>query len=820
MPKLIAHGLAVRPRGHLGARAQSARLGETPGPSYTGVMAVCSTCGQENPDIARFCLACAAPLAANTSVGQEVRKTITVVFSDVVGSTALGEQLDPESLRLVMGRYFEEMRAVLERHGGTVEKFIGDAVVAVFGIPVLHEDDALRAVRAAAEMRDALIPLNDELERERGVRIQVRVGVNTGEVVAGDSARGEAFATGDAVNVAARLEQAARPGEILVGESTHRLVREAVTVESVKPLALKGKGEAVSAVRLLAVPEVTGRRAASPIVGRDHELQLLARTFDGVVRGQVCHLVTVLGSAGVGKSRLVQEFLARRADDATTIVRGRCLSYGEGITFWPIKGVISQAAGLSGDESPQAAREKIRSLVESAPDADLIVERVAETIGVAKTVAGHKGTSWAIGRLFEELARRRPLVVVFDDIHWAEPTFLDLVEAVAAQSRDAPILLLCMARPELLEFRPAWADEDESATRLLLSPLSDDESERLITNLLGAPELAGEVRTRITDAAEGNPLFVEEMVAMLIDQGLLLRRNGSLAASGELFQISLPPTIQAVLAARLDRLGREERAVLERGSVEGKVFHRSAVFELSPAADRPRLDGRLRLLVQQEFLQPDRAGFADEKAFRFRHQLLRDVAYESLSKGMRADLHERFAGWLEEKTGERAEEFGEILGYHLEQAYRCKADLGPVDERGRELATRAANCFGSAGLRAHARGDMWGAGKLLSRALGLLPKDSVARSELLPKLDDALFETGERMRRGISRASLRCFWHRPLGHRWEFKEGGGKAMLRCAVCGKARLHRDPIGPSGEFTIDAAEGRLGGRRGQDYIGGGE
>jgi class 3 adenylate cyclase len=764
-------------------------------------MAVCSTCGQENPEIARFCLACAAPLAAQTLVGQEVRKTITVVFSDVAGSTALGEQLDPESLRLVMGRYFEEMRAVLERHGGTVEKFIGDAVVAVFGIPVLHEDDALRAVRAAVEMRDALIPLNDELERKRGVRIQVRVGVNTGEVVAGDSARGEAFATGDAVNVAARLEQAARPGEILVGESTHRLVREAVTVESVKPLALKGKGEAISAVRLLAVPEVTGRRAASPIVGRDHELELLARTFDGVVRGQACHLVTVLGSAGVGKSRLVQEFLTRRPDDAT-IVRGRCLSYGEGITFWPIKGVISEAAGLSGDESPQAAREKICSLVESAPDADLIVERVAETIGVAKTVAGHKGTTWAIGRLFDELARQRPLVVVFDDLHWAEPTFLDLVEAVAEQSRDAPILLLCMARPDLLEVRPAWADEDQNATRLLLSPLSADESERLITNLLGAPELADEVRTRISDAAEGNPLFVEEMVAMLIDQGLLLRRNGSLASSGDLSRISLPPTIQSVLAARLDRLGREERAVLERGSVEGKVFHRSAVLELSPAPDRPRLDGRLRQLVQQEFLQPGRADFADEKAFRFRHQLLRDVAYESLSKGMRAELHERFAGWLEEKTGERAEEFGEMLGYHLQQAYRYRADLGPVDERGRELATRAASRLGSAGLRAHARGDMWGAGNLLSRALGLLPKDSVARPVLLPKLDDALFETGERMRRGISRASIRCFWRRPLGHRWEFKEGGGKAMLRCAGCGKARLHRDPIGPSGEFTVDA------------------
>jgi class 3 adenylate cyclase len=747
-------------------------------------MAVCSTCGQENPEIARFCLACAAPLAAQTPTERrDVRKTITVVFSDVAGSTALGERLDAESLRGVMGRYFEEMRAVLERHGGTVEKFVGDAVMAVFGIPVVHEDDALRAVRAAAEMRDALIPLNDELQRERGVRIQVRVGVNTGEVVSGDPSGGQRFATGDAVNVAARLEQAAQPGEILVGESTYRLVRDAVTVESVRSLSLKGKGEAVSAVRLLAVPGLTGRRLASPIVGRDQELELLDRAFDGVVRDQACRLVSVLGSAGVGKSRLVQEFLGRRADEAT-IVRGRCLSYGEGITFWPVKSVISQAAGLSGEESPQEAREKIRSLVELAPDADLIAERVAEAIGVAETVVGHRGTSWAIGRLFEELARRRPLIVVFDDLQWGEPTFLDLVEAVAEYSREPPILLLCMARPDLLELRPAWGEAGHDATRLHLTPLTDDESAHLITNLLGAAELADHVRSRITETAEGNPLFVEEMVAMLIDEGLLLRRNGSVAASGDWSRVSLPPTIQALLASRLDRLGREERAVLERGSVEGKVFHRGAVLELSPETDRPGLDRQLQMLVEREFVQPGRAGFADEQAFRFRHQLLRDVAYGSLSKAARSDLHERFAGWLEEKTGDRAEGFEEILGYHLEQAYSYKADLGPVDERARQLATRAASRLGSGGLRAHARGDMWGAGKLLSRALGLLPKDSVARVELLPKLDDALFETGERRRRGLGWASFRCYWRWPLGHRWEFKESAGKPMLRCAACGK------------------------------------
>ena len=375
-----------------------------------------------------------------------------------------------------MARYFEEMRVVLERHGGRVEKFIGDAVMAVFGIPVLHEDDALRAVRAAAEMRDALTALNDELERERGVRIEVRIGVNTGEVVAGDSAGGQAFASGDAVNIAARLEQAAQPGEILIGQDTHRLVRDAVTAEPVRPLALKGKGEPVPAVRLLTVSGATGRRLASPIVGRGDERALLDEALDGVVRDRECRVVTVIGSAGVGKSRLVQEFLDSKAE--TMVVRGRCLPYGEGITFWPIKEVVSQAAGLNGDESPQAAQEIIRSLVVPAADADLVAERVAETIGLVETAPGHRGHFWAVARFLEELSRRRPVVAVFDDIHWAEPTFLDLIEAVIEQVREQPLLVLCMARPELLEVRASWGEAADNASRLHLTPLSDDESTR------------------------------------------------------------------------------------------------------------------------------------------------------------------------------------------------------------------------------------------------------------------------------------------------------------------------------------------------------
>ena len=764
-------------------------------------MAVCRTCGQENPEIARFCLACAAPLAAHPSASQDTRKTVTVVFVDVVGSTALGERLDAESLRVVMERYFVAMSHVLERHGGTVEKFIGDAVMAIFGIPVMHEDDALRGVRAAVEMRDTLTPLNEQLEREHGVRIQVRIGVNTGEVVAGQTVGEQRFATGDAVNVAARLEQAAGPGEILIGESTHRLVRDAVVTQSVEPLALKGKGRSVAAARLLAVPGVAGRRLGTPIVGRDDELALLADAFNRVVSGRTCALVTVLGTAGIGKSRLIREFLHRWSDEAT-VLHGRCLSYGEGITFWPIKNVIIEAAGLTGEEPPESAREKIRSLVATAPDADLIVERVADAVGVADSVPGQRGTAWAVGRFFEELARRRPLVVVFDDIHWGERTFLDLIEAVAAESRPAPILLLCMARPDLLEFRPAWGEGAVDAGRLSLPPLGDAAAQHLISNLLGTSELPPGVRGRITTVTENNPLFVEEVVAMLVDEGL--SRDGS--------EIALPPTIQALLGARLDRLARDDRALLERGSVEGKVFHRGVLVELSPPGERALVDERLRRLLDREFIQANRADFTGEQAFRFRHQLLRDVAYESLPKTQRAELHEQFVGWLERKAGKRAPEFDEILGHHLQQAYTYRFALGPVDEHGRELAMSAATHLGSAGSRAYARGDLSGTEKLLARALTLLPKDGHGRADLARKLDDALFELGEYRTRRLSRASLQCFWRRPLGHTWEFKESGGKLMLRCAACGRPARgprgwvnKRDDPGYSGTWYADGGGG---------------
>jgi class 3 adenylate cyclase len=421
-------------------------------------MVTCAACGRENPDGFRFCGSCGSPLTHDVVATREVRKVITVVFCDLAGSTALGERLDPESLQRVLGQYFERMREVLERHQGTVEKFIGDAVVGVFGVPRLHEDDALRAVRAAVELQAALAELNKELERDWGVTLQLRTGVNTGEVVAGSAGAGSALVLGDAVNVAARLEQAATPGEVLLGQTTWELVRDAIQAEPVAPLALKGKAQGVAAWRLLGVsPDVPGhaRRRDIPMVGREAERQLLLEAFDRVVAEHACGLVTVLGAAGVGKTRLVDEALASVGERAV-VLRGRCLSYGEGITYWPVAEVVRQAAGISLDDTLQAAQGKLAALLAGQEQADLVASRIAASVGLAEAGGGTEETFWAVRQFLEHLGRGRPLVVVVDDLHWAEPTLLDLVEYLASFVRDAPMLLIGLARTELLDARSDW----------------------------------------------------------------------------------------------------------------------------------------------------------------------------------------------------------------------------------------------------------------------------------------------------------------------------------------------------------------------------
>jgi class 3 adenylate cyclase/tetratricopeptide (TPR) repeat protein len=605
---------------------------------------------------------------------------VTILFCDIAGSTALGESTDPETLRALLARYFERMKGLIERHGGTVEKFIGDAVMAVFGVPVLHEDDALRAVLAAAEMQAALPELG----------IRARIGVNSGEVVTGTAER---LATGDAVNVAARLEQAAAPGEVLLGQETLQLVRDAAEVEAVEPLELKGKRERVPAYRLLSVSEAAERRQlATPMVGRQRELRRLRDAFAQAVDDRSCQLFTVLGAAGVGKSRLSVEFL--RGVDGARTVRGRCLSYGEGITYWPVVEVTRQLDAFPADEYAASA---LRSL-----------------LGESDAIASADEIAWAFRRLLEERASERPLVVVFDDIHWGEPTFLDLIEHAADLSRDAPILLLCMARPELLEKRPAWGGGKWNATTVLLEPLGASETDRLLDALGGVSD---DMRIRIRQAAEGNPLFVEEMVTLL-------------HASGEA-EVIVPTTIQALLAARLDQLEPAERGVLECGSVEGRIFHRSAVTALLDG--EVNLPSRLVTLVRKELVRPARAQLPGDEAYRFRHLLIRDAAYDALPKAVRAELHERFAGWLQ-RQGRELVELDEVVGYHLEQAAGYKRELGQEDAA---LAEQAGDRLAAAGRRALWRGDRRAASALMERALALL---GPIRQDVDLELDLALLE--------------------------------------------------------------------------------
>jgi class 3 adenylate cyclase/tetratricopeptide (TPR) repeat protein len=650
------------------------------------------------------------------------------LFSDLVGSTALGERLDPEAVRRIMTRYHDEMRMVLEQHGGTLEKFIGDAIVAVFGVPVAHEDDALRALRAAAEMRARLAALNEELEREWAIRLTVRTGVNTGEVVAGDPSRGQSFVSGDAVNVAARLEQAAGPGEILIGETTRELAGAAVTVEPAQPLALKGKSEPVAASKLHNVrPHAdSDQRANTLFVGRGKEQAVLASALKQAIDSNGCVLATIVGAPGIGKSRLAREFVDAAADRARMVV-GRCLPYGEGITYWPLAEIVK---GIAGDEPHDA----IVRLIGDNGDGALVATRITAAVGAAEGGGQPEEIFWAFRKVFEQLARARPLIVVIDDIHWAEPTLLDLLEYVMAFATDAPIMLLCLARPDLFDARPSWAAPKQNAVTVQLNPISGPAASALIEQLASAHDVSEQARVRIAEAAEGNPLFIEQLLALNAELG---------ADNGE---ILVPPTIQALLAARIDRLEPAERAVIECAAVEGRTFHRGAVVELLDERDRAGIAAQLISLVRKEFIRPDRTLFPGDDAFRFGHILIRDAAYEGVPKQVRAELHERYAHWLERVSEAHAGDYEEILAYHLEQAYRNRAELGLVDEVGAQLAVSAGERLAAVGRRAFARSDVSAAINLLTRAADLLPEDDAQRLEVLLELSAALIESGQLVR--------------------------------------------------------------------------
>jgi DNA-binding SARP family transcriptional activator len=639
---------------------------------------------------------------------EERRKVVTILFTDIVDSTSLGVQLDPEVLRSVMRRYFDTVRTIVERHGGTLEKSIGDAAMAVFGIPQLHEDDALRAVRAANELREALIGLNAELQLDHGLAIQVRTGINTGQVLAGDAASGQPFATGAAVTVAMRLKQSALPGETLLGESTRGVLREAATSEPVEAIDAGGALGRVQAFRLLALGESAGLRpqTGASLVGRQEELTRLQSAFESVRDERRSRVVVILGDAGIGKTRLTSEFLSSLETEATALV-GRCVSYGEGATYLPLAEIVRQAA-------PTRPQATITALLEGDEHAGLIAQRMFELTGQAEGPAETGELFWAVRRFFEALAARQPLVVVLEDVHWAEPTLLDLVEYLAAWTSDAPALVLCIARPDLLERRSGWKSTTET---IMLDPLSGDESGMLLAELAGETELSEQTRERIVAVAEGNALFVEQLLAYVTDD-----------VAPEALEEAVPVSIEALLASRLDSLEPEDRAVLERAAVVGKDFARSAVLHLSPPQILATVDGRLGTLERRGLIHARRSQ-SPEDTFRFHHVLIRDVAYGGITKEHRADLHERHAAWLEQR-----DEADELIGYHAEQAHRYRGELRSSDPELARLAAWAGQRLATAGIRAWKRADTPATINLLGRAEGLLPQRGPERAEVLCEL--------------------------------------------------------------------------------------
>ena len=699
----------------------------------------CPSCQEENPPKFRLCGYCGAALAPALPQ-REVRRTVTLLFCDLKGSTALGERLDAEALHEVKERYFAAMARQIARHGGKVEKYIGDAVMAVFGLPLAHEDDALRAVRAAAGMQAELQRVNAELQERWGVTLAHRTGINTGEVVANDSAQADQkLATGDAVNLAARLEQAAPDDQIYLGQETYRLVRDAVHVEPVAPLELKGKAERIPAWRLVSAEGLDGvlRRHDAPLVGRDEELAAIDRALEGVRERKAVQLVTIVGDAGIGKSRLAYEALGRAGPDAR-VLRGRCLPYGDGITFWPLRCIATEAADIRPDDSPETAQDKLRA---AAGDAD-VADRLAAASGLSAASFPLHELYWGARKFLERLAADGPLVALFDDIHWAEQAFLDLIEHLLDTAQDAPVLLLATARHELLEDRPEWG-ERPAAQRLVLRPLSDDAAGRVTRNLFGAAGLPEDIVARIVDAAEGNPLYLEQMLSMLVDAGSLRTEGGRWVRTPAAAELVVPPTIRALLEARLARLGREERSTIEPASVVGLEFPSAAVASLAPEPLRPRVAEHLETLTRKRFVLHCAAA-DEEAAFRFHHHLVRDTVYGGLLKRARATLHVEFVRWADRLNAERgrALEFEAILGYHLEQAFCYLRDLGPLDDAGRAIGRDGAGRLCAAARRSFARGDKHAAHNLFSRAAALATVDPAARVAMLPELGEVLIELG------------------------------------------------------------------------------
>ena len=650
----------------------------------------------------------------------EERKLVSLLFADIVDSTALGAQHDPELVRSVMVRYFARMKEIAETHGGTVEKFIGDAVMVVFGVPRLHEDDAERAVRAALAMRDAIAELNRELR----ITLALRIGVNSGEVVAGVGDDRHFLVTGDAVNVAARLQQGAAPDEVVVGALTERLSRDAIEYQSREPITAKGKTAPIPAfVALRARTELPeSHRGAPGLVGRERELRQLLDAFARATDQRAGCLVTIVGNAGVGKSRLVAEALARLAQRADVrVLKGRCLPYGAGITYWPLIEVLREDAGIKSSDDRAAALaklgERLAELVSNdqlqATQARIAVVLNLETPDAAlPTVPASRVAvelGWGIRQHLEAIAAGGPLVVVIDDLQWADPAALEVLAQLADRSSAVPLLLVCVARPELLERHASWSAGRADASLLVLEPLDESDTRTLLSRLLGIEDLPPLVGSWVVERSAGNPLFCEEFVRMLIEANHLELADGRWRAKGSVADLPLPETIQSIVAARIDGLKPAEKTALQQASVIGERFVLDELLVLGG-----ELGAAPEALLRKGFFIADRDD-PSGRSLSFKHILIRDAAYAGLTKAERAELHERFADFQAQTASDRLIEYEEIIGYHLEQATRHRQQLGLDDERTRALAGRAAQMLGAAGIRALQRGDALTSNRLLER---------------------------------------------------------------------------------------------------------
>ncbi|MFI5315366.1 MAG: AAA family ATPase, partial [Myxococcota bacterium] len=723
----------------MGLVCASCGQGNQPGARFCGGCGTplaprCSACGEKSEPGARFCQACGASLV-NPAAGDSVtRKIVTIVFADLIGSVALHERLDAENARRFMARYHQEMGAAVERHGGRVVQLLGDGVLAAFGVPRVAEDDAIRAVRSAVAMQTGFRELLREQAAAVGA-VGLRVAVNTGEVIVSDD---QTNVTGDPTNVAARLQQEARDGDVLIGEATERLVGERVTLESLGRFAIRGRVEPVSAYRVVSLePSESGQSTA--FVGREDELRRLRAVFDAAVAAPCPRIAVLLGSPGLGKSRLLGE-LTRRLRDRATVISVRC-DAARGRTFEPLAVALRAQLALADGAGAEALGGAVDAVVSGSE-----AERARIASGVGALLAGAppppEETFFVVRRLLAGLAASRPVVLAIDDVQWAEPLLLDLAEHLVQWSSGVPLLILLGARPELREMRSALVTPGGVIAEVVtLGGLDASSAARLAANAIGAGELPAALMSRVLAASEGNPLFVGELARMLVHDGALRREGERWTTGVELARLEMPPTIHALLAARIERLGPEERAILERAAVIGRQFSRAALAHLLQR-DPGELDARLESLRRSELIEPDSGWFLGEPALRFHHALIRDAAYRRVLRRTRADLHTRLADWIAARVG-AAPAHDELIGWHLEQAHSHLRELGPLDAHGAALGVRAARHLGAAGRLALARDDLRPAADSLGRALECLAGDDPARADLALDWCEALLAAGE-----------------------------------------------------------------------------